>query len=123
MMFAYCRDQFYSSKDGHTVCGDSTHDGNVQHYTMHNSYGVDQLRETVAQEVPGVDFHFTKHSIPGVATMGGVVLSDVEPSWDNLRRTLKEAIELGLAGVPMVSMSGCGVYTYETPAALYKKAS
>ncbi len=43
--------------------------------------------------------------------MGGVYSSDLEPDWENLRRSLREVLELGLAGVPMVSMSGCGVYT------------
>ncbi len=48
---------------------------------------------------------------PGVSALGGVVGSDMEPEWSNLRKSLREVMELGLAGVPMVSMSGCGVYT------------
>ena len=52
---------------------------------------------------------FTKHSSPGVSTHAGLVASDRLPNWGSLRPALREVLELGLAGNPMVSMPACGV--------------
>ncbi len=94
-----------------TVCPEAAHHGGVPHLSLHNTYPQRQLEATIAADVSS--FTFTRHFSAGAAAMGGVYGSDFFPTWANLRKSLKEVMELGLSGFPLVSMTACGVEPYQ----------
>ncbi len=91
-----------------TVCPDATQQSG-EHLNIHNDYALSSVQASWAAGAQGFDYFFTKHSSPGIGAIAGVMGSELSPSWENLRRSLREVIELGMAGVPIVSMSACGV--------------
>ena len=103
-----------------TVCAEAVHSNNETHLTMHNSYPGRQLAATVNAIPKEQDtFLFTKYFGVDVAPQGGVYGSDFFPEWGNLRKSLKEVLNLGLSGFPMVSMGACGVLSYQPLNATY----
>jgi hypothetical protein len=84
-------------------------DGVGRHADQHNSYAQKAFLATSLADGAG-QYSFSRHSGPGAGTVGGVYTSDLLPTWSNMKRSLSEVLELNLAGVPLVSMSTCGVY-------------
>ena len=95
-----------------TVCPEAVHSNGESHLTMHNSYPARQL-EATSKSVTEDTFLFTKYFGVDVAPQGGVYGSDYFPEWANLRKSLKEVLNLGLSGFPVVSMGACGVLSYQ----------
>jgi len=97
--------------DGGTACANALQgeDDQDRHADKHNLYAMKAFKATATAATAG-DFHFSRHSSPGVGSVGGVYSSDYLPTWSNMKRSLAEVLELSLAGVPMVSMSTCGVH-------------
>jgi lysosomal alpha-glucosidase len=100
-----------------TICPNAVHYGEIDHLSLHNSYPQRQLQATMDavrdESLPIETFLFTKHYGVGVAGIGGVYGSDFAPTWDNMRKSLKEVLDLGMSGFPLVSMTACGVEAYQ----------
>ena len=94
------------------LCPSSTHNDGRDHLSIHNTYPYNQMQTTSSAD-RNLQL-FTKYSSPGVSPLGGVYVSSLPiHDWSSLRASLKEAIELGLSGIPLVSMTACG-----TPASI-----
>ncbi|XP_059079959.1 lysosomal alpha-glucosidase-like isoform X1 [Tigriopus californicus] len=90
--------------DTYSVCPTAEHfEGS--HLTQHPQYPSDHM--TLA-DVPNT-YSFSEYSSPGLSAHGGVIASSMHPTWSNMRASLKEVLELGLAGNPVVAMNPCGV--------------
>ena len=89
-----------------SLCPTDVHDGGIDHLTAHQEYSYKSTQATTEQMTDM--FTFTKHSIPGTSGIAGIFGSEYDATWENLKQSLREVMELGLAGNPMVSMTACG---------------
>lgn len=90
--------------DLYSVCPIAEHmEGS--HLTQHTKYPSDHM---ALADVPNT-YSFSEYSSPGLSAHGGVIASAVHPTWSNMKANLKEVLELGLVGNPVVAMNPCGV--------------
>ena len=91
-----------------TPCHDAQH-SNSDHLKQHNHYPVQEAKATST-----VDFSFSKHSHPGINPFSGIINTQIEPTWEGMRRSLRDVLSLSVSGISTVSMTACGIISQST---------
>lgn len=97
-----------------TICHDAVHYDDVEHIRLHNTYQLREHEATVDANLANLEFTFTKHSTPGSSKFGGIMGSELVADWDEMSLALKEILNLGVSGSPIVSMLACGAHEFNS---------